>query len=119
MSQWDFLWKLIVAVLLVFGVVLPGAGCQKPDSHVTELFKQAAPIVEKGVANLNGRAGAIQGNIQGVNPGYEFDGEAFWGTVARVHGTVRFVGVSGNITAWLQGDNEAQPKPTTRPEGGS
>lgn len=81
------------------------AGCGKSNLELQsqQLQEKATELVSQGFSQ-GARTTQFQAGLQGINPGYVFDGEVIVGTCVKVYGVVRLDGVSGQIQAASQTD---------------
>lgn len=113
----SFFMSLLLALLALFGVTLPAAGCAPNTTEAERAWMFVAtnviqPVAEKAIAETSTRTATIQAGAQVINPGYrvEVDGYLVQGFKGLV--SVRLEGVSGQITGHAQGDaGQAAPTP--------
>jgi len=96
------------------------AGCQ-PNTEPIERtankgFDIANQYVGKALAETSTRTSSMQGNLQGVEPGWVFEGFGIFGTGVVYQGKLYAKGVSGGLMLHAQAD-QGQATTDTRPVG--
>lgn len=99
--------KFIVPMLLL---TVTGCGQSSLEIEARDIKEKGAALIAKGFEQ-GARTTQFQAGLQGINPGYVFDGEVIVGTIVKVAGVVRLDGVSGQIQAASQTDNQVSPAP--------
>lgn len=90
-----------------------GCGRSNLEMQSQALQEKATELVKQGFSQ-GARTTQFQAGLQGINPGYVFDGEVIVGTCVKVYGVVRLDGVSGQIQAASQTDADIHV-PTSQP----
>jgi hypothetical protein len=94
-TLWELLWKWILLTLLP---ALLLTGCATPDAHVQMFFeKVGVPVVLKIVEENPIEAATVEGDVQGVEPGYTAEFEGYWVTGLKGKVTLYAKGVSGRL----------------------
>lgn len=109
--------KLLIAAALA---AVLAVGCQ-PNSEPLERtankgFDIAQQYVAKALAETSTRTSTMQGNLQGVEPGWVFEGFGIFGTGVVYEGKLYAKGVSGGLALHAQAD-QGQATTDARPPG--
>jgi hypothetical protein len=86
------------------------AGCTTPGQTELERLNDRVfvdvigPAITKAMEETTARTAALQGGVQGIEPGYEVVFDGIIGTSIRGKATVRIVGIAGQLTGGTQAD---------------
>lgn len=106
---------LLVALFATVGACL---GCnssrwgQQPiQATMDKVFEQVVkPAIEKAIEETTALSMAHQGNLQGIDPGYEITFEGWFSTGIQGKATVHADGMAGTITWNAQSARQDPPK---------
>lgn len=107
--------------LLIFAsMLLSLGGC--PNSQIDPISQRVAdvtekvvyPALQKALTETQTNSLALQGSLQGINPGYVVDGEGYWVVGVKFRAGVHVDGVSGQLSGATQatgGEQHATSQP--------
>jgi hypothetical protein len=96
--------------IIAFAIAIALAGCTTPGQTELERLNDTVfadvigPAIAKAMEETTTQTAALQGGVQGIEPGYEVVFDGIVGTSIRGKATVRIVGIAGQLVGGTQAE---------------
>jgi hypothetical protein len=105
-----------LAAVFLLGCNMTGMAQQPVQATIETVFTDiVAPAIQKSLAETASQNMAHQGSLEGIEPGYEVDGEGYWVVGVKIHATVRAIGVAGALSWNMQASDNPRPEAPVGP----